>query len=217
MERFFPQEKILLTGNPVRQDLLEGQNLKAEAVAFYHLDPTKKTLLVMGGSLGARTLNESVMDHLDELESSDIQVIWQTGKYYYKQLLERLQGRNLHNVQVVEFLHRMNLAYAAADLIVSRAGASSISELCLLQKAVILVPSPNVAEDHQTKNAQALVNEGAALMVRDGEAKEQLIPKALELIHQPETLGQLSRNILKLAQHDSAERIADEIFKLVKD
>jgi UDP-N-acetylglucosamine--N-acetylmuramyl-(pentapeptide) pyrophosphoryl-undecaprenol N-acetylglucosamine transferase len=217
MERFFPAEKILLTGNPVRQDLLAGKDLKAKGQEFYHLDPAKKTLLIIGGSLGARTLNESMMVYLDELEAAtDLQVIWQTGKYYYKKIQERLAGRILKNVQVVEFVNQMNLAYASADLIISRAGASSISELCLLQKAVILVPSPNVAEDHQTKNALALVKEDAAIMVKDAEARSTLIPRALTLIRQPERLAQLSTNILKLAQHDSAERIADEIFKLIK-
>jgi len=217
MERFFPAEKILLTGNPVRQDLLAGKDLKAKGQEFYHLDPAKKTLLIIGGSLGARTLNESMMVYLDKLEAAtDLQVIWQTGKYYYKKIQERLAGRILKNVQVVEFVNQMNLAYASADLIISRAGASSISELCLLQKAVILVPSPNVAEDHQTKNALALVKEDAAIMVKDAEARSTLIPRALTLIRQPERLAQLSTNILKLAQHDSAERIADEIFKLIK-
>jgi UDP-N-acetylglucosamine--N-acetylmuramyl-(pentapeptide) pyrophosphoryl-undecaprenol N-acetylglucosamine transferase len=217
MERFFPAEKILLTGNPVRQDLLAGKDLKAKGQEFYHLDPAKKTLLIIGGSLGARTLNESLLLYLDELEAAtDLQVIWQTGKYYYKKIQERLAGRILTNVQVLEFVNQMNLAYAAADLIISRAGASSISELCLLQKAVILVPSPNVAEDHQTKNAEALVKEDAAIMVRDAEARSTLIPRALTLIHQPDRLAQLCTNILKLAQHDSAERIADEIFKLIK-
>jgi UDP-N-acetylglucosamine--N-acetylmuramyl-(pentapeptide) pyrophosphoryl-undecaprenol N-acetylglucosamine transferase len=217
MERFFPKEKILLTGNPVRQDLLEGENLKAQGQEYYHLDPKKKTLLIFGGSLGAKTLNESVMDHLEDLEAADdVQVIWQTGTYYYPQIQERLQGRHLKNIQVLEFVHKMNLAYAVADLIVSRAGASSISELCLLQKAVILVPSPNVAEDHQTKNALALVKEGAAVMIRDADARKELLAKALELIRQPEALAALGRNILKLAQQNSAERIADEIFKLIK-
>jgi len=217
MERFFPKDKILLTGNPVRQDLLEGEDLKWKGQEYYHLDPAKKTLLIVGGSLGARTLNESVMTHLDELETAgDVQVIWQTGKYYYKQIEERLKGRELKNVQVLEFVNKMNYAYATADLIVSRAGASSISELCLLEKAVILVPSPNVAEDHQTKNALALVEKKAAFMIRDSEAKEELIGKALELIHQPEVLTSLSKNILTLAQQDSAGRIADEILKLIK-
>src|ERR1035437_7596179 len=162
MERFFPAEKLLLTGNPVRQDLLAGKDLKAKGQEFYHLDPSKKTLLIIGGSLGARTLNESLMVYMDELESAtDLQVLWQTGTYYYKKILERLAGRTLKNVQIVEFVNKMNLAYATADLIISRAGASSISELCLLQKAVMAGPSPNVAEDHQTKNALALVKEDA--------------------------------------------------------
>jgi len=217
MERFFPAEKILLTGNPVRQDLLAGEDLRAKGQAFYQLDPAKKTLLVIGGSLGARTLNESMMVYMDELEAAtDLQVIWQTGNYYYQKIQERLAGRTLKNVKVVEFVHLMNLAYAAADLIISRAGASSISELCLLQKAVILVPSPNVAEDHQTKNAEALVKEDAAIMVKDAEARSTLIPRALSLIRQPEKLASLRSNIIKLAQHDSAERIADEIFNLIK-
>jgi len=156
------------------------------------------------------------MAHLDELEAvENVQVLWQTGKYYYKQIQERLSGRALKNVQVLEFVNRMNLAYASADLIISRAGASSISELCLLQKAVILVPSPNVAEDHQTQNALALVRQDAAVMIRDAEARAELIKKAFELIHQPETLAKLCCNIGKLAQHHSAERIADEIFKLI--
>ena len=217
MERFFPKEKILLTGNPVRQDLLEGDNLKQKGQEFYKLDPNKKTLLIIGGSLGARTINESVMDYLDELEAAeDVQVIWQTGKYYYKQLIQRLNGRELKNIQVLEFVNKMNFAYAAADLIISRAGASSISELCLLQKAVILVPSPNVAEDHQTKNALALVEKDAAEVISDLKARKDLIPKALDLIHQPEKLKTLRVNIFKLAQQNSAARIADEIFKLIK-
>jgi len=215
MERFFPKDKILLTGNPVRQDLLEGENLKQKGQAFYNLDANKKTLLIIGGSLGAGTLNESVMGHLDELEASaDVQVIWQTGKFYYQKIQERLHGRMLKNVQVVEFVNQMNYAYAIADLIISRAGASSISELCLLKKSVILVPSPNVAEDHQTQNALALVKENAAVMIKDSDARTLLIPRALELIHQPETLDKLSNNIWKLAQQDSAGRIADEILKL---
>jgi len=217
MERFFPKGKILLTGNPVRQDLLEGENLKQKGQEYYNLDPNKKTLLIVGGSLGARTINESVMEHLDKLEAAeDIQVIWQTGKFYYKQILERLEGRKLNNIQIFEFVNKMNLAYATADLIISRAGASSISELCLLQKPVILVPSPNVAEDHQTKNALALVDKDAAILIRDVDARMEMINKSLELIHQPEKLKSLSKNIFGLAQQNSAGRIADEILKLIK-
>jgi len=215
MERFFPKEKLVFTGNPVRQDLLNGEHLREEAIAYFGLKSDRKTLLVMGGSLGAKTLNDSMMQHLDELTSSDIQVIWQTGSYYYQSILEQLKGKTLQNIQVLEFLNRMDFAYAVADLIVSRAGASSISELCLLQKAVILVPSPNVAEDHQTKNALALVHENAAVMVKDIDARAQLVSKALLLIKQDEELAVLKQNIVKLAQTDSAERIADEILKLV--
>jgi UDP-N-acetylglucosamine--N-acetylmuramyl-(pentapeptide) pyrophosphoryl-undecaprenol N-acetylglucosamine transferase len=216
MERFFPKDKILLTGNPVRQDLLEGENLRQKGLEYFNLNPDKKTLLIVGGSLGARTLNESVMEQLEAFEAAkDVQVIWQTGKYYYKKIIERLNGRKLQNVQVLEFVDKMNFAYATADLIISRAGASSISELCLLQKAVILVPSPNVAEDHQTQNALALVKEDAAVMIRDVDARKELVSKSLELIRQPDVLSKLSKNILKLAQHNSAGRIADEILKLV--
>jgi UDP-N-acetylglucosamine--N-acetylmuramyl-(pentapeptide) pyrophosphoryl-undecaprenol N-acetylglucosamine transferase len=216
MGRFFPKEKILLTGNPVRQDLFEGENLRQQGLDYYHLNSDKKTLLIVGGSLGARTLNDSVIENLDMIENQeDVQVIWQTGKYYYKHILEILKGRKLHNIQVFEFVNKMNFAYATADLIISRAGASSISEFCLLHKATILVPSPNVAEDHQTKNAMALVKKNAAIMVRDMDARKDLIPKALELIHQSEILDKLSDNIIKLAEKDSADRIAIEILKLV--
>jgi UDP-N-acetylglucosamine--N-acetylmuramyl-(pentapeptide) pyrophosphoryl-undecaprenol N-acetylglucosamine transferase len=216
MDRFFPAKKLLITGNPVRQDLLSGVDLKAEALKVFGLDPAKKTLLIVGGSLGARTLNESVMASLELLESTTgVQVIWQTGKYYYQSIREQLESKTLKQVKVMEFIQQMNLAYAVADLIVSRAGASSISEFCLLKKAVILVPSPNVAEDHQTKNALALVKEEAAVMIADRDAKESLINKAISLIQQDDRLRTLSENIVKLAQFDSASRIADEIIHLV--
>jgi len=216
MERFFPKEKILLTGNPVRQDLLESLHLREEAIVHFGFDSAKRTILVMGGSLGARTLNESVMGALDTIESTEgVQVLWQTGRYYFASIIQQLGDRQLRNIKVLEFLQQMNLAYAAADLIVSRAGASSISECCLLQKALILVPSPNVAEDHQTSNAMALVKEDAAVLIPDIEAKTRLIPEALSLIQQPERLQTLSRNITKLAQPDSDSRIADEILRLI--
>ena len=217
MDRFFPLEKLILTGNPVRQSLLNKGDFKEEAYRHFKLDANRKTLLVMGGSLGARTLNESMMNHLSAIEHSDIQVLWQTGNYYYQSILERLGPATLKNVHVLKFLDRMDLAYAISDLVVSRAGASSISELCILQKAVILVPSPNVAEDHQTKNAMALVNEHAAVMITDANASEALIPEALKLIHREDALAALRQNILILAQRDSAERIADEILKLVNE
>lgn len=215
MERFFPADKILLTGNPVRQDLL-AETDRNQALEEFGLVAGKKTILIVGGSLGARTINESVINYIDNIESrDDIQVIWQTGKYYYKNIIEKLAGRTLKNIKVMEFVQHMNLAYSVADLVVSRAGAGSISEFCLLKKPVILVPSPNVAEDHQTKNALALVEENAAIMIKDVEAGEKLIPKALELIDDKNKLETLSINIYKLAQHNSAERIAEEIFKLV--
>lgn len=216
MERFFPKEKLLLTGNPVRRGLLDALDKRDEAMAAYGLDPSRRTLLIMGGSLGARTLNESVMVGLDRLAAAtDIQVLWQTGRYYYASIMERLAGKVPSNVHVLEFLQTMNLAYAAADLVVSRAGASSISECCLLQKPLILVPSPNVAEDHQTRNAMALVKEDAAVLIPDVEAVQRLIPEALGLMHQPERLATLSNNIVKLAQFDSDRRIADQILALI--
>lgn len=216
MERFFPKEKILLTGNPVRQDLLKDEDLYLKAIEEFNLDPKKKTLLIIGGSLGARTINESVIAFIDLLEESiDIQVIWQTGKYYYKGIIERTKGKNLKNIKILEFVQKMDLAYTVADLVVSRAGAGSISEFCLLKKAVILVPSPNVAEDHQTRNALALVHENAAIMIHDADAKGILITEAINLINQSEKLKMLSENIYKLAQHDSAGRIAEEILKLI--
>ena len=214
MERFFPKDKILLTGNPVRQNLLDNRVAHDEAVRTFDLDPAKKTILVVGGSLGARTLNESMLQAWDALKESDVQVIWQTGKYYYEQITAQLKGKELSNVHVCDFISSMDAAYAAADLVISRAGAGSISEFCLLGKAVILVPSPNVAEDHQTKNALALVKKDAALYVKDAEAAAQLLPLALDTIGNEEMLSNLRKNILTLAYHHSAEVIADEVIAL---
>ena len=214
MERFFPKDKILLTGNPVRQNLLDNRVAHDEAVRTFGLDPAKKTILVVGGSLGARTLNESMLQAWDALKESDVQVIWQTGKYYYEQITAQLKGKELSNVHVCDFISSMDAAYAAADLVISRAGAGSISEFCLLGKAVILVPSPNVAEDHQTKNALALVKKDAALYVKDADAAAQLLPLALDTIGNEEMLSNLRRNILTLAYHHSAEVIADEVIAL---
>ena len=214
MERFFPKDKILLTGNPVRQNLLDNRVAHDEAVRSFGLDPAKKTILVVGGSLGARTLNESMLQAWDALKESDVQVIWQTGKYYYEQITAQLKGKELSNVHVCDFISSMDAAYAAADLVISRAGAGSISEFCLLGKAVILVPSPNVAEDHQTKNALALVKKDAALYVKDADAAAQLLPLALDTIGNEEMLSNLRRNILTLAYHHSAEVIADEVIAL---
>ncbi len=214
MERFFPAEKIIMTGNPVRQALLENKMTKAEAIQSFGLDPQKKTILIVGGSLGAGTVNKSVMQHLDDIEKSGVQVIWQTGKYYYDNIIKELEGRVLPNVKIMDFISDMGAAYKAADLVISRAGASSISEFCLLGTPVILVPSPNVAEDHQTKNAMALVNKQAALYVKDAEAPEKVISLALETVQDEQALRSLSENILKLALPNSADIIADEVIKL---
>ena len=217
MERFFPKEKIKLTGNPVRQNLLDAAIAHDEAVKTFGLDPEKKTVLIVGGSLGARTLNESMLGAWDTLKESDVQFIWQAGKYYYEDITRQLKGRELKNVHVCDFISSMDAAYAAADLVISRAGAGSISEFCLLGKAVILVPSPNVSEDHQTKNALALVNKDAALYVKDADASNALIPLALDTVKDEERLSALSKNILTLAFHHSAEVIADEVIRLAKE
>ena len=214
MERFFPKEKIKLTGNPVRQNLLDATITHDEAVRTFGLDPTRKTVLIVGGSLGARTLNESMLAAWDALKDSDVQFIWQTGKYYYDDITRQLEGRELPNVHVCDFISSMDAAYAAADLVISRAGAGSISEFCLLGKAVILVPSPNVSEDHQTKNALALVSKDAALYVKDADAPTALIPLALDAVKDEARLSALSQNILTLAFHHSAEVIADEVIAL---
>ncbi|SEF91238.1 undecaprenyldiphospho-muramoylpentapeptide beta-N-acetylglucosaminyltransferase [Parabacteroides chinchillae] len=216
MDKFFPAEKIVITGNPVRQDLEEALDKKKEALDFFGLSSDKKTILVVGGSLGARTINRSIMGDLDKLFASDVQVIWQTGRYYQDEALKHLKAYRGMPVWCSDFITRMDYAYAAADLVISRAGASSISELCLLQKPVILVPSPNVAEDHQTKNAQALVNQNAAIMVTDKEAENSLVTTALATIHNDDLLHALSSNITCMAHHQSAELIVDEIVKIIE-
>ena len=216
MERFFPGQKILLTGNPVRQQLLDSNITHDDAVRSFGLDPQKKTVLIVGGSLGARTLNESVLSHLDEIKQSGIQFIWQTGKYYSAEISQRMKGHEMPNLIVTDFVSDMASAYKAADLVVSRAGAGSISEFCLLGKAVILVPSPNVAEDHQTKNALALVNKQAALYIRDVDATKTLLPLAIDTVKDDAKLQGLSTNILKMALPYSAEVIAREVIKLAE-
>ena len=220
MERFFPADKIIVTGNPVRQSLLNATLSKSMAVKSFGLDVDKKTILVVGGSLGARTMNESIMNHLDMVRShvDDVQFIWQTGKYYHASIVEKLQGDEpIKNLHVTDFISDMGAAYRAADLIISRAGASSISEFCLIGKPVILVPSPNVAEDHQTKNALALVNRNAALYVKDAEAQDTLLDLALRTVEDDKTLRSLSENILKMALPNSAEMIAKEVIKLAEE
>lgn len=216
MEKFFPADKIVITGNPVRKDLEEATEKKEEALAFFGLSPEKKTILVVGGSLGARTINRSIQGGLDKLFADpDVQVIWQTGRYYHNEAVKHLKAYRGMPIWCSDFITRMDYAYSAADLIISRAGASSISELCLLKKPVILVPSPNVAEDHQTKNALALANKDAAIMVADKDAEQQLVTKALEVVHDDEHLASLSRNIERLAHHHSADLIVDEIVKII--
>ena len=217
MERFFPAEKIMLTGNPVRQQLLESTVTREAAVRSFSLDPEKKTILLVGGSLGARTINESVLQHLDLIKNGDVQFIWQTGKFYSAEIAERLKGHEMAQLKVLDFISDMAAAYKAADLVISRAGASSVSEFCLLGKPVILVPSPNVAEDHQTKNALALVHRDAALYVKDVEAKEKLLPLAIATVHDDAKLESLSKNVLKLALPDSARIIAQEVIKLAEN
>ena len=214
MEKFFPADKIILTGNPVRQNLTEGRRNNAEG--------GPKNLLIIGGSLGARTINEAILAGLPQLLDAGIHVVWQTGKVYYENILQQvsalsLEGRGGERLfEIFDFLSDMPDRYAQADLVISRAGASSISELCLLGKPAILVPSPNVAEDHQTHNAMALVNKDAAVLVRDAEAADKLVSTALDLIRDDKRLETLHTNILKLAQADSAKRIAEEVIRLAK-
>lgn len=203
MERFFPADKIILTGNPVRQNLLDGKKTK---------DDKRKSLLIIGGSLGAKTINDAIAEGANKLSAAGIRVVWQTGKYYY----DKYKNLSDDNLEIHDFLSDMPDRYAQADLVISRAGASSISELCLLGKPAILVPSPNVAEDHQTHNAMALVNKEAAVLVKDAEAADKLVNTALELIQDDKKLKALHTNVLKLAQKDSAKRIAQEVMALAK-
>ena len=216
MERFFPADKIIKTGNPVRPNLTNGSFTRKDAAVRMGLDPSKRIVLIVGGSLGARTLNESVMVNLDLIRmSDDVQFVWQTGKFYYEEMKRRLSEQQpVPNLFPTEFVQDMDMAYAAVDLVVSRAGAGTISELCLLGKPVILVPSPNVAEDHQTKNALALADKDAAIHIRDIDARKELIPAAIDLVKDDSRLAQLHENILKLAMYDSADMIAHEVLKL---
>ena len=219
MERFFPQEKIVFTGNPVRQNLTGSTITREEALAAYGLDPAKRTVLIVGGSLGARTLNESVLDNLGLIkQQTSVQFLWQTGKFYHEEIIENLRQRGqAANLKVYDFLSNMDSAYKAADLVISRAGAGSISEFCLLGKPVVLVPSPNVAEDHQPKNALALVEHDAALYVPDDEARRTLLPLAINTVGQPDRLQQLAANIQKLAKPNAASDIAEEAIRLAEE
>lgn len=219
MERFFPEDKIVFTGNPVRRNLLECNATQEEARKAMGIDPEKATILIIGGSLGARTVNESIIGGLEKLGAAadDVQVVWQTGKFYDQQCKEALAKSGVKNVIQMPFISNMDMAYRAADLVISRAGASSISELQLLGKPSILVPSPNVAEDHQTKNALALANRDAAIMVTDAEAPEKLVDAMLAIVNDEDKLHSLSANVLRMALLNSAERIVDEVEKIINE
>jgi UDP-N-acetylglucosamine--N-acetylmuramyl-(pentapeptide) pyrophosphoryl-undecaprenol N-acetylglucosamine transferase len=212
LERFFPEEKMILTGNPVRQDLIDIEGKREEAIQFFSLDPNKKTLLVLGGSLGARRVNQLIEKELDKMVSQNVQVIWQCGKLY----LNDYKKFNASNVQVVAFIERMDLVYAAADIVISRAGASSVSELCIVGKPVVFIPSPNVAEDHQTKNAQAIVDKKGAILLKESDLDSQFSLVFEALLKDQGKQNQLSENIKKLAMPKATKQIVDEIVKLIK-
>ncbi|EIA09114.1 undecaprenyldiphospho-muramoylpentapeptide beta-N-acetylglucosaminyltransferase [Flavobacterium frigoris] len=212
LERFFPKEKIVLTGNPVRQDLLDIEGKRAEAIQHFNLDPNKKTLLVLGGSLGARRVNQLIEAELGKFASQNIQIIWQCGKLYF----EEYKKHNANSVQVFAFIERMDLVYAASDIVISRAGASSVSELCIVGKPVIFIPSPNVAEDHQTKNAKSIVDKKGALLLKESELNTEFSLVFEALLKDQGKQNQLSENIRQLAMPEATKSIVDEIVKLIK-
>ncbi|PKR79840.1 undecaprenyldiphospho-muramoylpentapeptide beta-N-acetylglucosaminyltransferase [Brumimicrobium salinarum] len=216
LERFFPKEKIELTGNPVRQSVVEIEGKRTEGYSFFGLSPDKKTILVVGGSLGAKTLNESFVNHLNELQKHNYQLIWQCGRYQYEEMKTITDELQLEGVVLCKFINRMELAYAAADLIVSRAGAIAISELCIIGKPTILVPSPNVAEDHQTKNAMALVKDDAAILIKDSVARKELFPEVIALFNDEKKRMQLAENIKLKAIRNADERIVNVVKNCVK-
>lgn len=216
LEKFFTKEKIVFTGNPVRKVIEDMALTKAEGCAAFQLDPDKRTILSVGGSLGARTINETIKANLQYFKDNDIQLIWQTGKWFYKEAVEAVKNASADNIKVCEFISQMDSAYAAADIIVSRAGAIAISELCLVGKPVILIPSPNVAEDHQTKNALALANNGAAIMVRDAEALTALRPNLDELLSNNEKQTAMAQAIKAMGVRNAADKIVDQIEKIIK-
>ena len=221
MERFFPADRIVLTGNPIRKDIVPADDgMRRAAMEFYGLDPQKRHIFIVGGSLGSRTLNRSVMGWIEAgcPGGEDVEIIWQCGKYYKAETDKFMEGHDRcrkPEIRHYSFIARMDLAYAAADVVVSRSGASSVSELCAAHKAVIFVPSPNVTEDHQTHNAMALVGKGAALMVTDAEAPEKLMKTACSLVHSPDRIAALEKNIAPLAMTDAAGAIVDNIYKLI--
>jgi UDP-N-acetylglucosamine--N-acetylmuramyl-(pentapeptide) pyrophosphoryl-undecaprenol N-acetylglucosamine transferase len=215
MEKYFPKNKIVLTGNPVRKDILTIVGKREKAVSHFGFDPKIKTLLIIGGSLGARTINESILNGIHKLIDAQIQVIWQTGKGYYETYKNSLANFDLRKIRVQDFVKEMDLAYAAADVVISRSGALAVSELCLTKKPCILVPSPNVAEDHQTKNAMALVEKDAAVMIKDKEANGKLVDEALKLMFDEQRSAKLAQNIALLAKPNATEDIVNEIEKLI--
>jgi UDP-N-acetylglucosamine--N-acetylmuramyl-(pentapeptide) pyrophosphoryl-undecaprenol N-acetylglucosamine transferase len=216
MEKYFPAGKIVLTGNPVREELVNQSVRKSVACAYFGIPDNKPVVLILGGSLGARTINESILRQVETFEKENVQILWQTGRLYFDRIAEQLNHRALKNTKYFDFISRMDMAYGAADIIISRAGAATISELCLLGKPAILVPSPNVAEDHQTKNAMALVKQEAAMMIPDKDAEEKLVLQTLDLLQDTELQHKLGINCKKMALTGSASKIVDEIFKLTE-
>jgi UDP-N-acetylglucosamine--N-acetylmuramyl-(pentapeptide) pyrophosphoryl-undecaprenol N-acetylglucosamine transferase len=217
MDKYFPADKIIKTGNPVRQNFDDLGSLKEEALGFFGLHRTLPVILILGGSLGAGTINKCLSDNIETLRNSDCQWLWQTGKYYYDDVMKLVPGKAAGNISVHAFIDRMDLAFAAAGIIISRAGAGTISELCLVGKPVILVPSPNVAEDHQTRNAMALAEKDAAIVISDGTAEKTLVEEAIKLVSDNQKKKNLSDNIAKMAERDSDIRIAMEVLKLIKE
>lgn len=217
MERWFPKDKTVLTGNPIRQEVTKLEGKRPRAIEHFNLQEDRPTLLVVGGSLGALSINEGLAVGLVKLNQAGVQVIWQTGKTFYGIATKMVEQKSLDNVKVHEFIGRMDLAYAVADLVISRAGAISISELSAIQKPAILVPSPHVAEDHQTKNAMALVNSKAALLVKDSDTKAELVKTALNTLLDEQLMDELKSNIGRMARHNAADAIAAEVMRLVKN
>jgi UDP-N-acetylglucosamine--N-acetylmuramyl-(pentapeptide) pyrophosphoryl-undecaprenol N-acetylglucosamine transferase len=215
MERYFPKEKIVFTGNPVRENLIQNIDNKKEAADYFNLNETDKVILIIGGSLGARSINNSVLKNIDEIAKSGVKVIWQTGAYYFENIQNELKNSKPENLQIHKFITRMDLAYSIAGLVISRAGAGTISELCLVGKPTVLIPSPNVSEDHQTKNAMALVEKNAALFVHDDKVDGELFSIAFEVVNDEERCKKLAGEIKKLAKPEATKTIVDEVEKLV--
>jgi UDP-N-acetylglucosamine--N-acetylmuramyl-(pentapeptide) pyrophosphoryl-undecaprenol N-acetylglucosamine transferase len=215
MQRFFPEEKLVFTGNPIRKGLEGIENKSVESLQFFGLDPAMPVVLVVGGSLGARSLNNGIKAKIELIRSSGVQFLWQTGKIYYADLKNELEKNPAGNIHLLEFIQRMDLAFAVADLVISRAGAGTISELCLVGKPAILVPSPNVAEDHQTANARALADRNAAVLIKDAEVNDRLVEEALILVKDRQRLDLLSENIKKMATPNATKDIVDVIASLI--